>query len=1740
MPLTSMDSRALTTRGARRLMLGVAAVVLPLFIWTCSADKVVGPKPATQLAFTVAPSTATGGAIIAPAVKVEARDASGGLVSNFSGSITVALAANPGSGTLGGTKTVAASGGVATFSDLAVDKIGTGYTLQASSGTLTSATSAAFNILPGPAAKLAFTVQPSTPIVAGSTSTTVTVTAQDLGGNTSSGFTNNIVVAITAGSGTAGATLSGTTTIAATAGVASFSALSVDKSGTGYTLSATSSGLTTGISTTFTVAAGPAAQLAFTTQPSTTVAGAAITPAVKVTVQDALGNTVTTFGGNLTVAITGGTGTVGAVLSGTTSVAATSGVATFAGLSIDKSGRTSAGTGYTLSATGGALAAATSDPFDINVGAPTQLAFQTAPSTAAAGAGFAPLVEVAALDAVGNTVTSFTGNVTLAIGTNPPGGTLGGTATVAAVAGVATFSTVHLDKVGSGYTLSASATALTGVTSGAFDITPGPAAELVFSVQPVATSDAAPITPAVKVTARDAFGNIATPFVGNVTVVIGTNPSTGTLSGTTTLAAANGVATFTDLSIDNIGVGYTLAASAAGLSGITSDPFNIIASAATKLAFSVQPVTTIAGGTITAITLSARDPANQPVAGFTGGVTLAITAGSGAAGASLTGTTTISAVGGVATFSTLSIDKSASNYTLTATAGGLTSAVSTAFAIDAGPAASLSFAVAPSTVTADSVIRPQIEVVAHDALGNVADGFTGNVTLTIANNPAAGILSGTATVAAVAGVAAFADLSIDKAGTGYTLSASATGPTGATSGSFDVTAAAANHLVFTVEPISATAGTSLAPAIQVTAKDGSGNVQTGFTGNVTLTITAGTGTGGATLSGTTTQAAVAGVATFSNLSIDRSGTGYTLSSTGAGLTGSTSAAFDIAAGTLTKLAFTTQPAGAVAGATLTTTVTGQDALGNTVTSFTGSVAVTIGANPAGGTLSGTVSMNAVAGVATFSTLAIDKSGVGYTLSASSAALTGATSAPFDITAGAAVGLAFTVQPSSALAGAPIAPTILVTAQDAFGNTATGFVGSVTVAIAANPGAGVLSGTAVTSAVAGVASFSTLNIDKSAVGYTLSASAGGLTGSTSALFDIMPGAATVLAFTVQPTTATVNANLAPAVKVTARDALGNTATGFNGNITVNIGANPAGSALSGTKTLAAINGVASYQALSLNNTGTGYTLTAAAGGLTGATSTPFNIITSVATQLFFTIQPSNAAAGSAIAPAIQVTARDASGQTATSFSGNVTVAITSGTGAAGAVLSGTKTVAAGSGIATFSNLAIDKSAVGYKLTVTAAGLTSATSAFFTITPGTATQLVFTLQPSTATVATAITPKVEVTARDAHGNTATGFTDSVTVALASNPTGAVLGGTVKVAAVGGIASFSTLSLNLAGTGYSLSAASGALSGSTSGTFDITATRATQLAFSVQPSAATAGTAIAPAVKVRALNASGQVDATFTGTVTLAISGGTGTAGATLSGTTSVAAVSGVATFSNLSIDNSGTGYRLAATATGVAGATSTAFTINAGAATQVTFIVQPGTTSSMAIIPGALGPTIQVTARDVLGNPVKTFTGNVTIALSSNPVGGALSGLTTVTAVAGVATFNDLTIDKAASGYRLAVTSTGLAPDTSDAFSITAGAATQLLFTVQPTSVAAGAQITPAIRVTALDAQGNIATGFAGNVTLAIGTSPSGGVLAGVTTVAAANGVATFSGLSITPAGIGYSLQATSGGLAQATSAAFNIN
>ncbi len=211
---------------------------------------------------------------------------------------------------------------------------------------------------------------------------------------------------------------------------------------------------------------------------------------------------------------------------------------------------------------------------------PAQLAFTAQPAEAEAGGAITPAVEVTVLDGAGNPVATFDSMVTVALDRNPAGATLAGTMSVAAVHGVATFQDLRLDRAGSGYTLAARVgNTLPSVESDSFVVVPGPAVTLAFTGQPSNALPGETIRPPVRVTAFDALGNVATGYTGEVDVVIFDDRSllmNAVLSGHTTVAAAKGVAIFADLSIDQPGQGYTLAAAFGGGDLIArSAPFNI-------------------------------------------------------------------------------------------------------------------------------------------------------------------------------------------------------------------------------------------------------------------------------------------------------------------------------------------------------------------------------------------------------------------------------------------------------------------------------------------------------------------------------------------------------------------------------------------------------------------------------------------------------------------------------------------------------------------------------------------------------------------------------------------------------------------------------------------------------------------------------------------------------------------------------------------------------------------------------------------------------------------------------------------------------------------------------------------------------------------------------------------------------------------------------------------------------------
>jgi hypothetical protein len=528
----------------------------------------------------------------------------------------------------------------------------------------------------------------------------------------------------------------------------------------------------------------------------------------------------------------------------------------------------------------------------------------------------------------------------------------------------------------------------------------------------------------VTVRIADAQGNTVTTDTRNVSLAIGTNPSAGVLTGGGAVAAVAGVATFSGLSIDKSGTGYTLTASSVGpLTVANSNSFNISAGAASKLAFTTQPGNGTGGSAFSPQPVVAlEDAIGNIVTGTAQNVTLAIQNNAGP-NAILSGTKTVAVNTGtgLATFSGLSIDSTGNGYTLTATGNTVSTTpgvvVSSGFDVTMGPAVKIAITTQPGAGTGGSPLTTQPVVTLLDAGGNRVTGTSQSITFAIQNNTGGGVLSGTnpVSVNTSTGQAAFTNLSIDKIGNGYTLTATgnslSTSPGVIISSPFNVTLGAASRLTFASEPTNTGATATITPAVTVRVEDAGGNLVNTDTRSVTIAI--GSNPSGGVLSGTLTQGASGGIATFNNLSIDKAGIGYALAvSSSPALTGATSSSFNITVGGPTKLVFGSQPSNTGGGSTITPAVTVliEDAGGNVIND-TRNVTVAIGTNPSGGTLSGTATVAAVAGVATFNTLSINKAGNGYTLTASSVSpLTTPSSSPFNITVGTAAKLAFGVQP----------------------------------------------------------------------------------------------------------------------------------------------------------------------------------------------------------------------------------------------------------------------------------------------------------------------------------------------------------------------------------------------------------------------------------------------------------------------------------------------------------------------------------------------------------------------------------------------------------------------------------------------------------------------------------------------------------------------------------------------------------
>jgi hypothetical protein len=291
-----------------------------------------------------------------------------------------------------------------------------------------------------------------------------------------------------------------------------------------------------------TSAPGVETQVSFIQQPQNAAQGDKISPAVTVVVQDSSGATVTGSSSVVTLSLSGGDGT--ATLSGITTAAVVNGIATFNNLSVDKSGN------YNLTASSGTDSSSLSSAFTVTAG---KLVFIKQPHNGTAGESLNPPVIVALENSKNKIVTDDSSSI---VTLSPVGATAGNPITGNSVQlfnGEATFSSLQLSEPGT-YSLQATDGGDAQVSSAKFQIGGD---HLVFTKQPASTDVNAPIT--FSVALEDSKNKINTDDnsdqvqISLQTVQAGANAA---LTGATTLAFVNGVATFTvaqALEINSVG-----------------------------------------------------------------------------------------------------------------------------------------------------------------------------------------------------------------------------------------------------------------------------------------------------------------------------------------------------------------------------------------------------------------------------------------------------------------------------------------------------------------------------------------------------------------------------------------------------------------------------------------------------------------------------------------------------------------------------------------------------------------------------------------------------------------------------------------------------------------------------------------------------------------------------------------------------------------------------------------------------------------------------------------------------------------------------------------------------------------------------------------------------------------------------------------------------------------------------------
>ncbi len=1259
---------------------------------------------------------------------------------------------------------------------------------------------------------------------------------------------------------------------------------------------------------------------------------------------------------------------------------------------------------------------------NILAGAARALAIQTDPAPEAlAGELFGPQPEVRVLDQFGNLRELDTTTVVTAsrlAGT----GTLQGSLTQVAIVGIGTYTNISHNVAGT-ISILFTSPGLTSVTSAPVVITPALADHLAFSTQPGSASVGSPFGIQPMVTTQDRFGNLSATSLGATQLVsLSLASGTGPLLGTTLLNigtnGGNGIVAFSDLEIDAAGTNKQLKAASAGMTNGLSSAFAVSSAAFSKLQILVPGETaapgTLSGKTGTPAAQAAGTPFIVTVNAVDAGWNLvntisdavAISSTDGAAGLPVPA----ALVSGTKTFSvTLNTVGTSTVTSSDLTQPSKTANTSPAITVGGGTPAKLAIQTQPSaTATAGVQFAQQAVVRVEDAAGNLVAVDSGRV-ITVARGTGTSTLQGTLTATTVNGLATF----------------SASGLTPATSSNVVVSPAAVSKLAFATQPGGAShTGAPLAVQPVIKSQDQFGNfssVGLPSTLPVSISLTGGSGS----LLGTAVydigSAGGNGTITGGNLECSAPGASKQLTASATGLTLATSATFVVggmiaaSGGTAISADTTGGTFSTLSGPSYFEGGTGEAGSGtiilNSPSGFvfdTGGTAPTVIVTRLGGAAANSANINGVVSGSSVAVTSRTTNQIVFTVNTASSSdvtcsltwtnvrvrpLAGAPLASGNITKtgtstvfglvnsvtslgsltevpGLASRLAFVTQPAAGIAGQPFGQQPVLKSRDQFGNdSVAGIPASKILAVALTSGTGPLLGATNidfgTNAGNGTAAFTNLEIDAALTTKQLTASSAGFTNAISSVFTVASGPASRLTISTQPSASAIAGTAfaqQPVIRV--EDQFGNLRNADNSTV-VTASRNAGTGTLQGTVSVTAAGGVVTFNNLSHQVANT-ITIDFTNSSLASATSSSVAVAPASASRLTIQTQPSAiAVAGQPFPQQPIVRVEDAFGNVRSND--NATV-VTASRNAGSGVLQGTTNMTAVGGVVVFTNLT-HSVVTNITIQFASGSLTGAVSTPVAINPGPASRIVFATQPASATAGAAFGVQPALKTQDALGNdSVVGLPGDLNLVLTlTSGSGPLQGATslnIGTNARNGIASFSGLRIDAAGTNKQLTATVTGMTALTSTLFTVTAAAGDHLTLQSQPSTSgTAGVILAQQPVLRLEDAFGNLLISDNASL---VTAGIATGSGALQGTVTRAALGGVVSFTNLS-------YNVAETITlsfgsgGLNSVVSSNVIISAAAANRLTIQTQPSASASAGVA-FAAQPVVRV--EDQFGNRQST--------------------------------------------------------------------------------------------------------------------------------------------------------------------------